>query len=884
MSVETGHRPAESEERLRFEALIAELSSRFVNVPAAEVDHQIMDAQRHICELLGLDFSALWQWSHEPPGGFTLTHFYSAVAGPQTPPQMRQDQYPWAREQLLAGRTIAISSREELPPEAARDRETLGQFGIKSNLALPLSVGGEPLVGILGLGTIRVHRDWPDAVVKRLQLLAQVFANALARKHAELTLRDSAERLSLTTDSAEVGLWILDSSTRVFWATEKARAIFGYSADEAITMERFRASVHPEDWHLVQGSLERCMQGGEPLNVEYRIRLDDGRTRWIASRGRPHLAPAGEPRRLMGVSLDITERKLVEESRRISEARLEAGSDLLGLGYYEVDYGAHTCFLDDRFRQICGVPAEIKRGLEPVQFWQEHVHPVDRQTLQDIRQKLHGGLADRISTEYRYLHPAQGQRWLHHSARVARRGAGGSEIRTFGVIRDITEQKRVAEQQAEDLRFVTLIARLSSRFVHLPASDIDREILGALRSICEALRLDFTAVWQWSNEGPGRFVATHCYNALQGPQPPPNLKHEDYPWLGRQLLAGRLSAFASLEDFPPEAALDRENCRRLGIKSHLSLPLAMGGEPTFGILGLNTVREERDWPDELVKRMQIVGQILANALIRKRADEEMLRLRLGLWHAGRVAQTGAITGSLAHELNQPLTGILSTAQAGLRFIASGHSDLALLQEILTNIVHDTKRAGAVINGLRVMLRNKETQRESISLAETIHEVFALLHSELLARQVEHGLRLESDAWVVADRAQLQQVLLNLLMNALEAMEDQPPGGRRVELTVTQTNNGDALVSVRDSGPGIPQDHQAKIFTAFWTTKPQGMGIGLAISYSIVESHGGRLWCANHPDGGAVFYFSLPIERGEGRGARGSVQGSGVGVQGSGGNV
>ncbi len=250
----------------------------------------------------------------------------------------------------------------------------------------------------------------------------------------------------------------------------------------------------------------------------------------------------------------------------------------------------------------------------------------------------------------------------------------------------------------------------------------------------------------------------------------------------------------------------------------------------------------------------------AQALERERMAGEMQRMRLQLWHTDRVAQTGVITGSLAHELNQPLTGILSTAQAGLRFMARGNPDPGEIHGILTNIVHDTKRAGAIINGLRAMLRQKETAREPMSLAETIHGVLALLHSELIAREVEHRLRLESDSWVLADKAQIQQVFLNLVMNALEAMHDHSAGQRRMELTLTRTDTGEALVSVRDSGPGIPPDQQHHIFKAFWTTKSQGMGIGLPISHSIIESHGGRMWCANHPDGGAVFYFSLPLER------------------------
>ena len=466
MNSETSNVPDALEERLRFETLIADLSSEFVNLPAKQVDREIMEAQRRVCEFLGLDLSALWQWSGEVPSSLALTHLYRAQEGPPAPERMDASEYfPWCQQQLWAGRVVAVSSLEALPSEAARDRETWRYFGIKTSLTIPLSVGDGPPVGALSFNTTRAERDWPDTLVNRLKLMAQIFANALARSRSDQALRESEARLSLAAESADAGLWVLDCRTDHFWVTQKARAIFGYTPAEVVSMERFKASVHPDDWDRVQGNIARSLQAGEPVNIEYRIRLGDGRTRWIASRGRPYSAHAGEPPRLMGVSIDVTERRQTEESLRAGRARLEAGSDLVGLGYYEVDYAAHTCFLDDRFREICGMSSNRQNGLDEVQFWQEHVHPDDRQALAGIRQKLHSGAVDQISAEYRYVHPTQGQRWLHHSARVSGRGPGGSGIRTFGVIRDITEQKRIAEQQAEDLRFVTLIADLSSRFV-----------------------------------------------------------------------------------------------------------------------------------------------------------------------------------------------------------------------------------------------------------------------------------------------------------------------------------------------------------------------------------------------------------------------------------
>ena len=333
---------------------------------------------------------------------------------------------------------MAISSLEDMPAEAAHDREVCRQLGIKSNLSLPLAVGGEPPVGILGLNTTRAERDWPEALVKRLQLVAQIIASALARKRADQVLRETEERLNLAADSAEAGLWVLDYRTRVFWATKEARVLFGYSPEQVVSMDCFKESVHPDDWDLVEGSLERSLELGEPVNVEYRIRLADGSERWIASRGRPNFALAGEPMRLMGISMDITDRKR-------AEARLETGADLAGLGCYEVDFVAPSCFADDRFHSICGIPSGNYPGLERVQLWMQNLDPADKQLVLAERQKLHNGRIERLSIEYRYLHPTQGQKWIHHLAMVAARDATGRTIRSYGAVRDITLQKQEHE-------------------------------------------------------------------------------------------------------------------------------------------------------------------------------------------------------------------------------------------------------------------------------------------------------------------------------------------------------------------------------------------------------------------------------------------------------
>jgi PAS domain S-box-containing protein len=301
------------EEQLRFETLLSEISAHFVNLPTNQIDSDIEGAQRRLCELLDLDRSTLWQASEKEPVSLLMTHIYQPQGTPPPPGRLIEELFPRTRQKVLAGETVIFTKTSDLPPEAGRDRESYVLIGTKSDVIVPLSVGGGPPFGLLTFPVMREERYWPEEVVKGFQLIAQVFANALARKRADEALRESEARLGLATSSAGVGLWVMEPENGHIWVTPKTRELFHFAPHEQLNYESFFKIIHPEDRERVKLAVRQALQSGENLWGDYRIVLPDGSIRWMLARGQRYLKSTGEPVRMMGVSLDITERKQMEE-------------------------------------------------------------------------------------------------------------------------------------------------------------------------------------------------------------------------------------------------------------------------------------------------------------------------------------------------------------------------------------------------------------------------------------------------------------------------------------------------------------------------------------------------------------------------------------------
>jgi PAS domain S-box-containing protein len=314
-----------------------------------------------------------------------------------------------------------------------------------------------------------------------------------------------------------------------------------------------------------------------------------------------------------------------------------------------------------------------------------------------------------------------------------------------------------------------------------------------------------------------------------------------------------------IETLIPERFRDRHAGYRKGFHSEPS-SRAMGvGRDLFGRrkdgsefpveVGLN--------PIHTTEGLFVLASVI-DITARKQAELEHQLQNMELARVGRVAVMGELAASLAHEVNNPIGAIVANASAGQRLLAAGKIGTEELTELLADIVADGRRAGEVIQGIRNMVRKGEARRSLTPIGDTIRQLLRIVHADAIGRDVEMTAEVGPDAGQVwGDPVQLLQVLLNLALNGLEAMSAMPPDARHLVIRAGRDGNGDILVSVRDTGPGFPSGMAEELFEPFFSTKSEGTGMGLAISRSIIEAHGGTLSGENCDGGGACFTVRLP---------------------------
>src|SRR5271166_2149702 len=499
-----------------------------------------------------------------------------------------------------------------------------------------------------------------------------------------------------------------------------------------------------------------------------------------------------------GVSMDVTLQKQVQDALRESEARFRTMADTAPVMIWMSGTDKLCTFFNKGWLDFTGRRLEQELG----NGWAEGVHREDFERCFEVYVNSFDARVP-FTMEYRLRRGDGEYRWVLDNG-APRFASDGTFLGYIGSCIDITERK-----QAQD-RFRLVVEASPNGIVLVDA------------------------------QGHIMLVNT-CVEKLFG--------------YGREELIGQ-----DIEVLVPERFRGGHPAHRAGFHSELAAR-------DIGV-GLELFARRKDgteFPVEIGSSPiqspegMLVLSVIVDISPRKQAETEARQHREETAHLSRVAIMGEMAGSLAHELNQPLTGIVNNASAGRRFIAKGRADLAKLDGLFEAIVADGHRAGEIIRGIRSMVRKGKEVRGPVNLNDVIASVLRFVHSDALG----HHCALVTEAGpalplVAGDQVQLQQVLLNLVVNAFEAMRETPAAERRVIIRSEHESEGRVRVSVRDFGTGLPEEEPARIFERFFSTKREGMGMGLAIARSIIDSHGGELAAANARGGGACVHFSLPV--------------------------
>ena len=636
----------------------------------------------------------------------------------------------------------------------------------------------------------------------------RVAENAVRESEAKLA---SAEReLRLMIDSIPVMVTTYQpDGTRIF-VNQAWQRYTGISQEEACGSDSMIA-VHSD--HLEQGDAmwQASLAKGKPFIQEKCLRRFDGEYRWHWVRRVPLRDEAGDIIRWYGAGFDIEDQKQAEIALKRSQAQLARAERELRLTLDSIPALAWRAradgfaeYLNRRWLDYTGFSMEQALGWE----WQAAIHPDDRAGVRDACQKmLATGKPGDVEARMRRSDGAY--RWFLFRTEALRDEAG-TVVGWYGTNTDIEDRKR-AESSLQRIQAYAAEAQKLSR-----TGSFAWEIA--------------TRDYFWSDQtyqifGFDRSVKPSISQVVRRTHP------EDRFIMEREL--DRSAQRAPHHDFKVRLLMPNGQIKHIHLLAH-RITYESGNE-------------------------EVVGAVMDITDTRK-SQEALDTAQAALAHASRVATLGEISATIAHEVNQPLAAIVANGQACLRFLRRESPDLNNVRGAVEWIVKDGNRAGEIIRRVRALLKKADSEKVPLDLNEVINEVATLLRREMNAKKVMLKLELAPSApQPVADRVQLQQVIINLIVNGAEAMQEITDRRRSLVVRSYEDEEGHVVVAVKDCGVGIPPEISDRLFDAFFSTKPSGLGVGLSICRSIIQDHGGELWVTDNSDGpGAAFRFSLPV--------------------------
>jgi PAS domain S-box-containing protein len=611
-------------------------------------------------------------------------------------------------------------------------------------------------------------------------------------------LNESESRFRIVADAAPVLIWMAGTDKLCNFFNKPWLDFTGRTLEQE-TGNGWAEGVHADDLQRCLETYREAFDSRQSFVMQYRLRRFDKEYRWVSDQGVPRYDSNGNFAGYIGSCVDVTDLIKKDEALREFEERVVLAAEATHHGVWEMDTTTKTFWMSDKARSLFqfepGTPIDES-------MYQSRVHPDDRALREGaVRQAIK--TQGEYAIEYRVLLPDGTLRWISGRGRCLP-GKHGKGTRLIGVSVDVTPQK-----QAQD------VFRLAADGLHL-------------------------GVWHWDET-----AKTLAWDKAT-----------------RTLFGVSADAEITIETF--YSAVHPDDRERVKQNWSRALELRLPYHIEFRTRRMDgTIRwadaRGRSYYDESGKPLSITG-VVFDVTDRKEAELAAQRSREELGHLSRVAAMGQLAASIAHELNQPLSGITSNASAGQRFIDRGQVDLREIRELLGDIVSDGRRAGDVIRGLQTMVKKGITTRQEVNLNDLVMNVVRMAKPDAVLRSCALGTFLDPDLPTVeGDPVQLQQVLLNLIVNAFDATSDTAMNQRKVVISTERDGHSAIRVSVRDYGFGIAEDVRLQMFDQFFTTKLKGLGMGLSIAQSIIESHGGIIAAENVDGGGARFHFTLPVQ-------------------------
>ncbi|HEV2828672.1 MAG TPA: PAS domain-containing protein, partial [Pyrinomonadaceae bacterium] len=629
------------------------------------------------------------------------------------------------------------------------------------------------------------------------------------RKRVLETLQAQQDLLDLAQKAARAMAfdWYIQEDVNA-WSPEQ-EALYGLAPGTFDgKYESWKKLVYPPDWPLVRQSLQQAQETGE-ITAEYRVVWPDGSIHWLMAQGQMFLDNLGRPLRMVGFTANITSRKLVEEELRRSEVFLAEAQRLSSTGSFSWRLATDEITWSDELYRIYELDPETTITFDVIRT---RVHPADVSLFEKMVEQARNGSND-FEWQYRLLMPDQSIKYMHAVAHATRDQDG--QLEYIAAVQDVTRRKLIEEELRRSEAFLAEgqhLARMGNFWWRVITNEI---------------------VW-----------SEPMYRIFQ---------FEPGTTMTLELIASRVHPddMSMIDDMVERAQWglsDFEYEHRIVIPD---------GSVKYLRLIAHRTRDERGGP-EYIGAVQDVTQ-------RRLSEEALSKARSELAHVARVMSLGALTASIAHEVNQPLSGIITNASTCMRMLDAEPPNVVGARETAKRTIRDGRRAADVITRLRALFTRKDAATELVDLNEATREVIALSRTELERNRVITRTELADELPpVTGDRVQLLQVILNLLRNGADAMSSIDDRPRELWFRTEVEEDNRVRLSVRDSGIGFEPQSLERLFQTFYTTKDDGMGIGLSVSRSIIENHGGRLWATPNDGPGATFSFSIPcvVDRSE----------------------